>query len=102
MTRTGPAGRRATGELAGTDTRLGLISPLTANFCDGCNRVRLTTEGKLYACLGHDDQVDLKAALRDGGLPALDAAIDEALADQAARDTTSRSSAAPRRPWRAT
>ena len=65
--------------VAGTDTRLGLISPLTANFCDGCNRVRLTTEGRLYACLGHDAQVDLKAALRDGGTPALDAAIDEAL-----------------------
>ena len=65
--------------VAGTDARLGLISPLTANFCDGCNRVRLTTEGKLYACLGHDDQVDLKAALRTGGLPALDEAIDEAL-----------------------
>jgi len=62
-----------------SDTRLGLISPLTANFCDGCNRVRLTTEGKLYACLGHDDQVDLKAALREGGVGALDAAIDEAL-----------------------
>ena len=60
-------------------TRLGLISPLTANFCDGCNRVRLTTEGKLYACLGHDDQVDLKTALREGGVAALDAAIDEAL-----------------------
>ena len=65
--------------VAGTDTRLGLISPLTANFCDGCNRVRLTTDGKLFACLGHDDQVDLKAALRDGGVDALDAAIDEAL-----------------------
>ena len=65
--------------VAGTDTRLGLISPLTANFCDGCNRVRLTTEGKLYACLGHDHQVDLKRALRDGGVSALDEAIDEAL-----------------------
>lgn len=60
-------------------TRLGLISPLTANFCDGCNRVRLTTEGKLYMCLGHNDQVDLKAALRGGGIAALDAAIDLAL-----------------------
>ncbi len=69
----------------GTDTRLGLISPLTANFCDGCNRVRLTTEGKLYMCLGHDDQVDLKAALRDGGLPALDAAIDIGLGAKPAR-----------------
>ena len=63
----------------GTDTRLGLISPLTANFCDGCNRVRLTTEGRLYTCLGHDDHRDLKQALRDGGVPALDAAIEDAL-----------------------
>lgn len=59
----------------GSDSRLGLISPLTANFCDGCNRVRLTTEGRLYSCLGHDDQVDLKAALRGGGIAALDEAI---------------------------
>ncbi len=69
----------------GTDTRLGLISPMTANFCDGCNRVRLTTDGKLYTCLGHDDAVDLKAALRGGGLPALDLAIDGALAIKPAR-----------------
>ena len=69
----------------GTDTRLGLISPLTANFCDGCNRVRLTTEGKLYLCLGHDDQVDLKAALRDGGLAGLDEAIDRGLGLKPAR-----------------
>jgi cyclic pyranopterin phosphate synthase len=66
-------------------TRLGLISPLTANFCDGCNRIRLTTEGRLYACLGHDDQVDLKAALRADGMAGLDAAIDEALAIKPAR-----------------
>jgi cyclic pyranopterin phosphate synthase len=63
----------------GTRTRLGLISPLTANFCEGCNRVRLTTEGKLYMCLGHDDQVDLKAALREGGTAGLDQAIDAGL-----------------------
>ncbi|THD36729.1 MAG: GTP 3',8-cyclase MoaA [Sphingomonas sp.] len=66
-------------------TRLGLISPLTANFCDGCNRVRLTTEGRLYSCLGHDDQVDLKAALRSGGVAELDKAIDNALAIKPAR-----------------
>jgi cyclic pyranopterin phosphate synthase len=66
-------------------TRLGLISPLTANFCDACNRVRMTTEGRLYSCLGHDDQVDLKGALRDGGIAALDAAIDSALATKPAR-----------------
>ena len=69
----------------GTDARLGLISPLTANFCDGCNRVRLTTEGKLYTCLGHEDQVDLKTALREGGLAALDAAIDAALVSKPRR-----------------
>ena len=78
----GPARYWRVGEYG---TRLGLISPLTANFCDGCNRVRLTTEGKLYLCLGHDDQVDLKAALRDGGLPAVDAAIDRGLGIKPAR-----------------
>jgi GTP 3',8-cyclase len=71
--------------VGGSATRLGLISPLTANFCDGCNRVRLTTEGKLYMCLGHEDQVDLKAAIRSGGLDAVDAAILEALALKPAR-----------------
>ena len=60
-------------------TKLGLISPLTNNFCATCNRVRLTTEGKLFMCLGHDDQVDLKAAIRGGGLDALDAALDSAM-----------------------
>jgi cyclic pyranopterin phosphate synthase len=69
----------------GTGTRLGLISPLTANFCDSCNRVRLTTEGVLYTCLGHDDQVDLKRALREGGVAGLDAALDTAMATKPAR-----------------
>lgn len=64
----------------GGPVRIGFISPLTGNFCDGCNRVRLTTEGRLYTCLGHDDQSDLRAALRDGGIAALDAAISAALA----------------------
>jgi cyclic pyranopterin phosphate synthase len=63
----------------GSDTRLGLISPLTANFCSTCNRVRLTTEGILYTCLGHDDQVDLKTILRVQGVAGLDAALDAAM-----------------------
>ena len=66
--------------VGGSAVRLGLISPLTGNFCAGCNRVRLTTEGMLYTCLGHEDSVDLKAAIRSGGLAAVDAAIDAALA----------------------
>ncbi len=66
-------------QVDGGATRLGLISPLTQNFCDGCNRVRLTTEGRLYTCLGHDDHRDLRAALRAGGISALDTAIEDAL-----------------------
>lgn len=65
--------------VAGTGTRLGLISPLTNNFCGTCNRVRLSTDGKLHMCLGHDDSVDLRAAIRAGRLAAVDAAIDDAL-----------------------
>ena len=60
--------------------RLGLITPLTQNFCEGCNRVRVTASGRLYMCLGHDDRVDLKRALREGGVAALDALLDEAMA----------------------
>jgi cyclic pyranopterin phosphate synthase len=71
--------------VAGTGTRLGLITPLTANFCDGCNRVRLATDGKLYMCLGHDEGVDLKAALRGQGVAGLDDAIDDALRRKPAR-----------------
>lgn len=78
----GPARYWHVGE---TGARLGLISPLTGNFCDTCNRVRLTTDGKLFTCLGHEDQVDLKAAIRSGGLAAVDVAIDEALAAKPAR-----------------
>ncbi|WP_454886952.1 GTP 3',8-cyclase MoaA [Sphingomonas oryzagri] len=65
--------------VAETGGRLGFIAPLTHNFCDGCNRLRITVDGKLTMCLGHDDHVDLKQALRTGGRVALDEAIDEAL-----------------------
>jgi cyclic pyranopterin phosphate synthase len=65
--------------VAGTATRLGLISPLTENFCATCNRVRLSTEGKLYMCLGHEESVDLKAAIRSGGLPEVNIRITNSL-----------------------
>lgn len=51
--------------IAGTDTRVGLISPHSHNFCDSCNRVRLTTEGRLLLCLGQEHSVDLRAVLRE-------------------------------------
>ena len=51
-------------EVAETGGRLGFITPLTNNFCDGCNRIRVTATGQLYACLGGAERVDLRAALR--------------------------------------
>ena len=74
----GPARYYRVEELGGA--RIGFITPLTENFCAGCNRVRLTVEGKLYLCLGQEDRVDLRAALREGGRPALDEALDRAMA----------------------
>ena len=50
--------------VAETSGRLGFITPLTHNFCESCNRVRLTCTGTLYMCLGQDDAVDLRAVLR--------------------------------------
>ena len=50
--------------VAETGGRLGFITPLTHNFCESCNRVRLTCTGTLYMCLGQDDAVDLLAVLR--------------------------------------
>ena len=64
---------------------LGLISPLTHNFCDSCNRVRVSADGQLYMCLGHEDRVDLRAALRGQGDETLDEAFDRALRLKPAR-----------------
>lgn len=50
--------------LAETGQRVGFITPLTHNFCESCNRVRLTCTGTLYMCLGQDDATDLRAAVR--------------------------------------
>lgn len=64
-----------------TGGRLGFITPLSHNFCEACSRVRLTCTGRLYLCLGHETSVDLRETLRgDGGVGALDAALDAAIA----------------------
>ena len=52
--------------VAETGGRLGFITPLSHNFCESCNRVRLTCTGTLHTCLGQDDATDLRAALRSG------------------------------------
>ncbi|MEJ6389513.1 GTP 3',8-cyclase MoaA [Gymnodinialimonas ulvae] len=51
-------------ELAQTGQKIGFITPLTHNFCESCNRVRLTCTGQLYMCLGQEDMADLRAPLR--------------------------------------
>ncbi|MBN9028438.1 GTP 3',8-cyclase MoaA [Rhizobium sp. YJ-22] len=67
-------------EVAETGGRLGFITPMTHNFCESCNRVRLTCTGTLYMCLGQNDAADLRSALRASGDDALlMAAIDEAI-----------------------
>jgi cyclic pyranopterin phosphate synthase len=66
--------------VAETGGRLGFITPLTHNFCEGCNRVRVTCTGTLYMCLGQEDAADLRAPLRASeGDELLHAAIDEAI-----------------------
>jgi GTP 3',8-cyclase len=63
-----------------TGGRLGLITPLSHNFCEACNRVRLTCTGVLHSCLGQEDEADLRAVLRGGGGPrALEDAIRAAI-----------------------
>ena len=59
-----------------TGTRLGFITPMTHNFCEQCNRVRLSCTGMLYLCLGQDDSADLRAVIRSG---APDELVDDAI-----------------------
>jgi cyclic pyranopterin phosphate synthase len=66
--------------IAETGGRLGFITPLTHNFCESCNRVRVTCTGTLFMCLGQEDATDLRAPLRASESDALlQTAIDEAI-----------------------
>ena len=76
--RTGGPARYVT--VAETGGRLGFITPLTHNFCESCNRVRVTCTGTLYMCLGQEDAADLRTPLRASeGNDLLHAAIEEAI-----------------------
>lgn len=68
--------------IAETGQKIGFITPLTHNFCESCNRVRLTCTGELFMCLGQEDRADLRAPLR--------ASPDNALLEQAIRDAITR------------
>ena len=76
----GPARYVTVGE---TGRKVGFITPMTHNFCESCNRVRLTCTGTLYMCLGQDDAADLREPLRasESDVPLL-AAIDAAIANK--------------------
>ena len=60
-----------------TGQKIGFITPLSHNFCESCNRVRLTCTGELYMCLGQEDMADLRAPLRDH--PDSDAPLQDAI-----------------------
>ena len=80
-----PSGHRTGGparyfDVVETGGRIGFITPLTGNFCESCNRIRVTATGQLYACLGGSERVDLRAALRSADPDtALGAAFDSAM-----------------------
>lgn len=52
--------------MAGTDARIGFITPMSQHFCATCNRVRLSVDGTLYLCLGQNDKFELRPLLRAG------------------------------------
>ena len=60
------AGPSRYAQIVGKKSRIGFISPVSHNFCEDCNRVRVTVEGRLLLCLGNEHSVDLRAVLRDG------------------------------------
>jgi len=53
-------------QIAGTDLRIGFITPMSQHFCETCNRVRLSVDGTLYMCLGQNDSYPLREILRSG------------------------------------
>lgn len=72
-------------EVAETGTRVGFITPLSANFCAACNRIRVSATGTVYGCLGHEQKVELRELLRGGDETALDQALDRLLKGKPAR-----------------
>ena len=69
-------------QVAGTDVRIGFITPISQHFCETCNRVRLSADGTLYMCLGQNDKLELRPLLRQG---INDNALKEAILDAIAR-----------------
>ena len=88
-------------DIAETGRRVGFITPLTDNFCASCNRIRISAQGTVYGCLGHDQSVDLRDAIRsDDREHAMGKALQRLLARKPLRhefDIRDATPAAPRR-----
>jgi cyclic pyranopterin phosphate synthase len=67
-------------DVAELGLRLGMITPISDNFCTGCNRIRVTATGTVFGCLGHDEKVELRALLRSGDLAGAELALDRLIA----------------------
>jgi GTP 3',8-cyclase len=67
------------------NSRVGFITPLTNNFCEGCNRIRIAATGTVYGCLGHDQRVELRDSLRSGRAGAVNELLDRLLAGKPRR-----------------
>jgi cyclic pyranopterin phosphate synthase len=75
-----PSDEASNFRLPGARGTVGFISPVSAPYCGTCNRLRLTADGKLHLCLLHDDELDLRAALAEGGEAAVQVALARAVA----------------------
>jgi cyclic pyranopterin phosphate synthase len=88
----GPARYFDVGEIG---LRLGFITPISDNFCAGCNRVRITATGIVYGCLGHEQKIELGRLLRSGDLLGMEAALDALIAGKPERHRFDIAAAAP-------
>ena len=82
-------------DVPGLGVRLGLITPLTHNFCDGCNRIRVAATGTVYGCLGHDQKIELRHCLRDGDEQTVAELLDRLLVGKPRRHNFRITAAAP-------
>jgi len=82
-------------DVAELGVRLGLITPISNNFCAGCNRIRISATGTMFGCLGHDQKVELRELLRFGEPARLEAALDALIAGKPERHRFDIAAAAP-------
>jgi GTP 3',8-cyclase len=72
-------------DVAELGVRLGLITPISENFCAGCNRIRISATGTVFGCLGHDQKIELRELLRSGDIAGAEAALEALIAGKPER-----------------